>query len=123
MLSGSSRNAEIARLQRLANSMDTAFRVPGTGFRFGWDGLLGLIPGIGDAASLAPSAWILWRAHRIGAPARLLTRMGVNVAVDTAIGTVPLIGDLFDIGFKANRRNVALLRNHFGEDIDETDTA
>jgi C4-dicarboxylate transporter len=94
--------------------MDSAFRIPGTGFRVGWDGILGLIPGIGDAAALAPALYILWRAQKLGAPPVLLGRMAAWVAADTAVGAVPVIGDIFDIGLKANRRNVALLRDHLG---------
>ncbi|SFP46891.1 protein of unknown function [Tranquillimonas alkanivorans] len=108
----SSRNAELERLERLADRMDAAFRIPVVGVRVGWDSILGLIPGIGDAAALAPASYIVYRAHRLGAPPPLLARMGVNVGVDALIGTIPLVGDLLDIGLKANRRNVALLRRH-----------
>ena len=105
---------ELERLERLAHRMDSAFRIPGTGFRVGWDGILGLIPGIGDAAALAPALYILWRAQKLGAPPVLLGRMAAWVAADTSVGAVPVIGDIFDIGLKANRRNVALLRDHLG---------
>lgn len=97
--------------------MDSAFRIPGTGIRVGWDGILGLIPGIGDAAALAPALYILWRARQLGAPPVLLGRMAALVAADTAVGAVPVLGDIFDIGLKANRRNVALLRDHFARDV------
>lgn len=107
------REAELARLEALAHRMDTFFRVPLIGMRVGLDSILGLIPGIGDTATALPAAYIVYRAHRLGAPTLLLARMGVNVGVDWVIGSIPLVGDLFDLGFKANRRNVALLREHF----------
>jgi len=103
---------EIARLDRLATLLDTRFRVPSLGVRFGADTLVGLIPGIGDAATMAPALYLVWRAHRIGVPPQALASMGANVAVDTAIGAIPIVGDLFDLGFKANRRNIAILRRH-----------
>ncbi len=105
---------ELRRLQRLAHWMDSRFRIPGTGIRFGLDSLVGLIPGLGDGAAFVPSAYLVWRAHRLGAPTGLLAAMAGNVLVDLVVGAVPLVGDLFDVGFKANRRNVELLRRHLG---------
>lgn len=104
---------ELDRLDRLADLMDSRFGVAGTNIRFGLDALLGLIPGIGDGLVVLPAAYILARAHRLGVPASLLVRMGANVAIDFAIGLIPLIGDLLDVGYRANRRNVALLRDYF----------
>ena len=104
--------AEMARVERLARLMDTSVRVPVLGFRMGLDGLIGLIPGVGDAASLLPAAYIIYAAYRLGVPNNILARMLVNSGADAALGTVPLIGDIFDIAFKANRRNVELLRRH-----------
>ena len=100
------------RLDHLAGRMDSAFRIPGTGIRVGWDSILGLIPGIGDIAALTPAAYIIVESHRMGAPKSVLMRQSVNVAIDSAIGAIPLIGDLFDIGYKANQRNVKILRKH-----------
>ncbi|MFU1477058.1 DUF4112 domain-containing protein [Roseovarius sp. C7] len=105
-------DAELDRLDRLARRMDRAFRLPFTQIRFGWDALLGLVPGVGDTAALAPSVYILARAHKLGAPGWLLLRMATNLGVDWAVGLIPLIGDLLDIGIKANTRNVHLLRAH-----------
>lgn len=99
-------------LERIAALMDERFRIPGTGFRVGLDGLLGLIPGVGDAATALVSLYLLHQAHRLGARGPLLARMVGNVAVDALLGSVPVVGDLFDFGFKANRRNVELLRRH-----------
>lgn len=101
------------RIERAADWLDARFRLPGTRLRFGLDGLLGLVPGVGDAAGLAASAWIVATAREAGAPWGLVARMALNIAVDAVVGAVPLVGDLFDFGFKANRRNAALLRRHF----------
>ncbi|QQA41380.1 DUF4112 domain-containing protein [Pelagovum pacificum] len=103
---------ELQKLENLANRMDAAFRIPGTGIRVGADSIIGLVPGIGDGLALAPAGWIMWKARELGAPSHLLTRMGANVAIDAVIGSIPLIGDLFDVGWKANLRNVKLLREH-----------
>jgi hypothetical protein len=101
--------APATRLRALARLLDTAVRVPGTDVRVGLDPLLGLIPGVGDLASGALSAYVILLAWQAGAPTSVLLRMLGNVGVDAAVGTVPLLGDLFDVGFKANARNVSLL--------------
>jgi hypothetical protein len=111
-------NADEAQLQRLdafANLLDARFRVPGTGWRFGLDSVVGLVPGVGDAATLAVALWVLLQAHRLGASKGILARMAGNVIVDAVFGSVPLVGDIFDVAFKSNRRNVALLRRHLGQ--------
>jgi hypothetical protein len=100
--------ARLARLDRLADQLDTRFRL--FGIRFGWDSILGLIPGIGDAATAAPGLYIITEAARMGARRSVLARMGANTAADFVIGGIPLLGDLFDLGFKSNRRNIALLK-------------
>ena len=100
------------RVERLAILMDSAFRIPGTGIRFGADNVLGLIPGVGDVAAFGVSAYVVYEAPRLGAPQSVLGRMAANVAVDTVVGSIPIVGDLFDVAFKANRRNVDLLRGH-----------
>jgi hypothetical protein len=97
-------------LDALALWMDSAFTIPGTRIRFGLDSLIGLLPGIGDAVSAVTSLYVLTRAHRAGVSRATIARMGVNVALDAAIGAVPIVGDLFDVYWKANRRNVDLLR-------------
>ncbi|MEY8839321.1 DUF4112 domain-containing protein [Cribrihabitans sp. XS_ASV171] len=104
----------VERAERIARRLDAAFRIPGTGIRFGWDSVLGLIPGVGDLVTVAPAAYILKIAHDTGAPSGMLARMAGNVAVDWVIGLVPLVGDFFDVGYKANLRNVAMLRQHVG---------
>lgn len=102
----------MARVERLAYWLDERFRIPGTNWRVGLDGLVGLVPGIGDTATTLAALYVVYEAHRLGAPASLIGRMLVNVGLDSLVGTVPLIGDLFDMGFKANRRNLRLLRRH-----------
>ena len=94
--------------------MDSAITLPG-GFRIGWDGIIGLIPGIGDVVGLSVSAWIVLGAARLGASRSTLARMAANVALETLIGAIPLFGDLFDFVFKANERNMRLLERHLQE--------
>lgn len=105
-------HAELEKLDRLARLLDARYGIPGTRFRFGLDSILGLVPGIGDAATLAPALYLVYRAHRLGVPRATLMRMAGNVGLDTVIGALPIAGDIFDVFFKSNRRNLALLRRH-----------
>ena len=107
--------AEVERLDRLADLLDSRFRIPGLGVRFGLDSLIGLVPGVGDVAALGPSAYLVYRAHRLGADRGTLGRMAANAGIDFVVGGIPVIGDLFDVGFKANRRNIELLKRHLHE--------
>jgi uncharacterized protein DUF4112 len=106
------REQRIARVDALATLMDTAFLLPGTNIRFGLDGIIGLVPGIGDAVTTVISLFIVSEARALGAPPLLIARMIANVALDGVVGAVPLFGDAFDVAFRANRRNMALLRAH-----------
>jgi len=99
----------MTRVRRLARLFDSALRVPGTNIRFGLDAVVGLVPGLGDAAGAALAAYLVVLAARLGAPPAILLRMLLNVSVDAVVGAVPLLGDLFDIGWKANTRNIELL--------------
>lgn len=99
----------IRRLRQLVQLMDNSVGIPGTRYRIGLDPLLGLIPGVGDAVGLAASLWIVSEARRLGVPTVTLVRMLMNVALDAAVGTVPVLGDLFDAGYKANQRNLDIL--------------
>ena len=108
-----SRRAALDRIDMLATVFDTAFIVPGTTVRFGVESLLRLVPGVGDAMASALSFYLLYEASRLGVPRLLLARMVANVVLEGAVGTVPFAGDAFDVFFRANRRNVALLRAHF----------
>jgi len=99
----------LARARALARLLDSSVRVPGTGIRFGADAVIGLIPGLGDIGGAALAGYLVILAQRLGVPRAVVLRMLANVAVDTLGGTVPLVGDLFDVAFKSNLRNVALL--------------
>lgn len=106
------RAERIARIDRLATLLDTRFVIPFTKFRFGADSLIGLAPGLGDVVTTALSLYIVYEAHRLGAPKTVLARMLGNVAIDGMFGVVPVAGDVFDVMFRANRRNVRILREH-----------
>jgi hypothetical protein len=99
----------LARARTLTRLLDSAAKIPGTGIRFGLDPLLGLVPGLGDIAGAALAGYLVLLAQRLGAPRSVIVRMLANVAVDTVGGTVPLVGDAFDVAFKSNTRNLALL--------------
>jgi hypothetical protein len=101
----------LRRLTRIARLLDSSIRIPGTRFRVGIDPLLGLIPGVGDFAAATLSTYIVVQAKRLGAPQPILARMAGNVVIDWLIGTVPLVGDIFDFGFKCNTRNIRLLED------------
>lgn len=105
----------LRRVQQVAHWMDASMSVPGTPIRFGLDSAIGLIPGLGDISTAAISGWILHQAHRSGVPKRKLARMTANIAVDLAIGAIPLVGDLFDVYWKSNLRNARLLEKHLTE--------
>lgn len=97
------------RMRRLAWLLDESIRLPG-GFRIGVDGILGLIPGIGDMAGAIIGSYLIYQARQLGAPRTLLFRMLANTVLEAVIGSLPLAGDLFDFYFKANSRNLKLLQ-------------
>ena len=99
------------RLASLERLFDRAFRLPGTDFRFGLDGVFGLLPGIGDAGTALVSTVIVADAYKSGARKRTIGAMLKNIGVDFLIGSIPLVGDLFDFGYKANTKNIKLLRD------------
>ena len=100
------------RLDAYARLMDSQFRIPFTPIRLGVDSLIGLLPGIGDGAAFLMSLYPVFEARKMGAGKGLIVKMLFNILVDFLIGLIPLIGDVFDIGFKANIRNVRLLKEH-----------
>jgi Domain of unknown function (DUF4112) len=100
------------RVARLAHWLDDRFRIPGTRRRIGLDGLVGLIPGIGDTATALIASYIVLEAARLGVPKGTIARMLANVGIDYLLGLVPLAGDLADFAWKANRRNARMLRDH-----------
>ncbi|MBS0206387.1 MAG: DUF4112 domain-containing protein [Planctomycetes bacterium] len=107
------KHARIEQLMQIAELMDGQFTLPGTDIQFGFDAIIGLVPGIGDLVSGAISLWLIKEARRLGVPRWLVARMVWNVAVDVTIGAVPVAGDAFDFAWKANRKNMELLRRHF----------
>jgi len=109
-----SRAERIARLDALARLLDTALVLPGTNIRLGLDALMGIVPGIGDLITTLTSLYIVYEAHQLGAPKHLIIRMMANVALDGVVGAVPIVGDAFDVFWRSNRRNVALLQNYLG---------
>ena len=109
---GGDERATLQRLEQLAYLLDDRFRIPGLNRRIGLDGLIGLVPGIGDAVTGAIALYLVLEAWRLGIPKHVVARMLVNVGVDSLVGAIPLAGDVFDATFKANKRNVDLLRQH-----------
>jgi hypothetical protein len=105
-----SREQRLARLEAVAKLLDVAFILPGTNIRYGIDGLIGLIPVVGDIVATALSLWLVREARALGAPWHITARMLSNVAVQGVIGAVPVAGDAFDVLFRANMRNARLLR-------------
>ena len=104
------REQRLARLEAIAKLLDVAFILPGTNIRYGIDGLIGLIPVVGDLITTAISLWLVREARALGAPWHITARMLANVALDGAVGMVPLAGDAFDVMFRANMRNVRMLK-------------
>src|SRR5256885_709629 len=102
----------LVRLEALARLMDSAFTIPGTNIRMGLDGLIGLLPVAGDLVAGIVSSYLIWEARQLGASRWVLGRMMANTALDTLVGAVPVVGDAFDILFRANLKNMALLRRH-----------
>jgi hypothetical protein len=100
------------RLRSLATVLDDAVRVPGTNIRFGLDAVLGLLPGAGDAVTGAMGAYAMVLATKLGAPPVVIARMAMNILIDVATGTIPVLGDIFDVGWKSNRKNVQLLERY-----------
>lgn len=106
---------QLKQMDALARLMDSQFRLPGTNFRFGLDGILGLIPGAGDLSTFAVSGYMIWVMAHNGASGYVMARMILNVLLDALIGSIPVLGDLFDFAFRANTRNMQLMRQHYRE--------
>jgi len=109
---GPSRSETLARLEALSKLMDSAIAVPGTRLRIGLDSVIGLVPGIGDIASALISSYIIWEARQLGVPRWKIARMIANTALDTTVGAIPVVGDVLDVFYKSNRRNLKILRDH-----------
>ena len=104
--------AALARITAVAKLMDSLFAIPGTRIRLGVDSLLGLVPVVGDIAAQAVAAYLIWEARQLGVPKLTMWRMVGNTLIDTVIGAVPLVGDAFDVAFRANMKNLRLLQRH-----------
>ncbi|MDF2811401.1 MAG: hypothetical protein K0S56_2432 [Microvirga sp.] len=104
----------VARVAMLARLLDSAFFIPGLNRRVGFDSVIGLFPGIGDAVSAALASYIIWEAHRLGLPRWKIARMIGNLVVDTTVGAIPVVGDLFDVFFRSNQRNLRIIHEHLG---------
>jgi Domain of unknown function (DUF4112) len=110
------RSESLAEVEALAWLLDNSIPVPGLGGRrFGVDAIIGLVPGFGDLASAAIGLLVIWRASRMGLPRVVVARMLVNSAIDLTVGAIPVIGDAFDLWFKANTRNLGLARRWLDE--------
>jgi len=103
---------KVNRLRRLSHLLDNAIPIPGTGYRVGIDPILGLLPGGGDTVAGALGAYIIVEAARMGLPREVVGQMVGNIVFDSLVGIVPVLGDLFDVGWKANVKNIALLEKH-----------
>jgi hypothetical protein len=103
------KQARLRRVSRLSRLLDEWMRIPGTSYRVGLDSLIGLVPGVGDAAGAFLSSYILYEAIKLGVPTSTLIRMVGNIALETVVGSIPLVGDVFDMAWKANKKNVALI--------------
>lgn len=111
---GTTREDAVARVTMVANLMDSAFLIPGLNRRIGLDAVIGLVPGVGDAISAVLASYIVWEAHQLGLPRWKIARMIGNIALDTVFGAIPLAGDVFDVFFKANQRNLRIIHHHLG---------
>ena len=111
-------DAQLAHLERLADLLDSRWRIPGLGIPIGIDGIASIFPVVGDSATGVVSAYLVYQASRMGVPKSVLMRMAANTGVDWVVGSIPVLGTLFDIGFKANTRNVNLLRRHLERERD-----
>ncbi|WP_299756540.1 DUF4112 domain-containing protein [uncultured Pontibacter sp.] len=109
------RSEKLKWVDHIAHLMDNQFRLPGTSFRFGLDPILGLLPFAGDLASFGVSAVLILTMARHGASGKLVALMMLNIGLDVLIGSIPILGNIFDFAFKANERNVRLLRRHYEE--------
>ena len=119
----SSQDGALQRMRWLAELFDDRFTLPIINRRFGLDGILGLLPGIGDALTTLVSIYLAAEGWRLGMSFRHLLCMGFNVLVDSTLGAIPLIGDLFDFGWRANRKNVDLVLEHLESERADTNSA
>ena len=117
---GSDPHSIRARVEALETLLERSFKIPGTNMPIGLDAIVGLVPVVGDLITTAMGAYIVWEARNLGMSKWHLTRMGANVAFDTAIGLVPFVGDAADLLFRSNSRNLKIIRKHLDKHHPET---
>lgn len=111
----------IQELRRISRVMDASIGIPGTKFKFGMDSLIGLIPGVGDMGGMIVSLYVMVRARDLGVSKGVMLKMLGNVLVDTGLGAIPVVGDVFDVFFKANMRNVDLVLGEISGEADDVE--
>jgi hypothetical protein len=109
---GNEPHAILQRIELMEHVLERSFVIPGIGYRVGFDAIAGLVPVIGDVVAAAMGAYIVWEANNLGLPKWKIWRMAANVAVDTALGAIPVVGDAFDLFFRSNTRNLRIVRRH-----------
>ena len=105
--------AELRYVERLSRLLDSKFRIPGSSIRFGLDPIAGLVPVVGDAATMVVSLGLIYTMYKHGVSGKVVTKMILNVVFDMLVGSIPVAGTIFDVWFKANDRNVELLRKYY----------
>ena len=115
MVSKKNTTPALKNLNALAKLMDSQFKIPGTTIKFGLDALIGLVPGAGDFATFLISGYMITVMAKNGASGFVLARMVLNVVIDSLFGAIPVLGDIFDVAFKSNERNVKLMQEHYVE--------
>lgn len=111
----SNQQSTISNLDSLARLMDSKFTIPGTNIKFGLDSLIGFVPGAGDFATFLVSGYMVLILAKNGASGFVLARMTLNILIDALVGSIPIFGDIFDVAYKANQRNMKLMREHYIE--------
>jgi hypothetical protein len=112
---GAAQPPSMAHFERVAKLLDSKFEIPGTGIRFGLDPILSFIPFLGDLVSLIISSMLIYTMHNHGASRKVVVKMLLNAGLDTMIGALPLVGTVFDVFYRANDRNIRLLKEHYYE--------
>jgi len=112
----------LQHIESLSHMLDDKFRIPGTGIKFGYDSIIGLIPGIGDTVSVGLSSYLIYLGKKCGVKKRTLFKMSWNITVDFFIGLIPLIGDIFDVANKANLKNTKLIAAHLEQEVAKQST-
>jgi len=119
-MTGADQARRVKRVETLARALDSKFRIPGTGIRFGWDGILSILPVAGDSVAGVLSAYLIYEAYKGGARKRTLTKMGANAGLDFVFGSIPVVGTIFDVAYKANNRNLKLLQDELARQAPPT---